>query len=98
MWSKIGSERVHWIILDQWRVKLRLNGFFGSEAIFSSNIVSRFEAMVVERKAKKPKVSLKDLAKEWDQSESIREYLRDNPKEPLFHENISVCVADASKP
>ena len=57
----------------------------------------RFEAMVAERKAKKPRVPMKDLAKEWDHSECIREYLRDNPKEALFHDNIKVCVADASK-
>lgn len=84
--------------LDQWRAKLRLNGFSGYEAILHQTPASRFEAMVVERKAKKPKVSVKDLAKEWDQCDSIREYLRDNPKEPLFHENINVCVADAAKP
>lgn len=54
--------------------------------------------MVLEKKPKKPRVNVKDLNKEWDQCESIRSYLRDNPTQPLLHENVKHTVVFACKP
>ena len=48
--------------------------------------------MVVKRPAKKPKVDIRTLASEWDGLESVRTYLRDTPKQPLFHDNIKTNV------
>jgi len=52
--------------------------------------------MVVEKPAKKLKVDLRGLAAEWDSSELVRNYLRENPNEGLFHEGIDTRVKHAS--
>lgn len=54
--------------------------------------------MVVEKAAKKPKVNVRGLAAEWDDAGPVRQYLRENPDQPLFHETIKVCVKDAAVP
>ena len=63
---------------------------------FYLEVHRQFEAMVTQREAKKPRVPTAGLAKEWDDSTAVRDYLRDNPKEPLFHENFKVTVKGAS--
>ena len=54
--------------------------------------------MVLEKIPKKPRVNVNDLNKDWDQCESIRTYLRENPDKPLLHENVKHTVVFASKP
>ena len=63
---------------------------------FFLEVHRQFEAMVIQRVPKKPRVPMADLAKEWDDSTAVRDYLRDNPSEPLFHENLKVTVKGAS--
>eukprot|EP00435_Cladocopium_sp_Y103_P013858 s5066_g3.t1 len=63
---------------------------------FYLEVHGQFEAMVTQREPKKPRVPTDGLAKEWDESTAVRDYLRDNPKEPLFHDNFKVSVKGAS--
>ena len=59
---------------------------------FYLEVHRQFDAMVTQRVPKKPRVPTAGLAKEWDDSTAVRDYLRDNPQEPLFHENIKIKV------
>ena len=50
-----------------------------------------------ERVPKLPRVPMTDISKEWDKSSAVRDYLLENPKQALFHDNTTVTVKCASK-